>query len=80
MSHVPHDLHREFPADAELLHRLKLSDRHFQTLSESYQDINRDIHRIESEAEPAADERLEELKKRRLALVDEIAALLKKAK
>jgi uncharacterized protein YdcH (DUF465 family) len=80
MSHVPHDLHQEFPADAELLHRLKLSDRHFQTLSERYNQVNHDIHRIESEVEPAADERLEELKKRRLALVDEIAAVLKKTK
>ncbi|MGE0152060.1 MAG: YdcH family protein [Reyranellaceae bacterium] len=80
MSHVPHDLHAEFPADAELLHRLKLGDRHFQTLAQRYQDVNQQIHRIESEVEPASDERLETLKKQRLALVDEIAGVLRKAK
>lgn len=79
MSHVPHDLHAEFPDQAELLHKLKLSDRHFQTLAQRYQDVNGEIHRIESEVAPASDERLETLKKQRLALVDEIAQVLKKA-
>jgi uncharacterized protein YdcH (DUF465 family) len=80
MTHVPHDLHAEFPADTELLHRLKLADRHFQTLAQRYQDVNHQIHRVESEVEPGSDERLEGLKKQRLALVDEIAAMLKKTK
>ena len=80
MSHVPHDLHTEFPKDGELLHRLKLSDRHFQTLAQRYQDVNAEIHRAESEVSPTSDDRLESLKKQRLALVDEIAAVLKKAK
>jgi len=79
MSHVPHDLHAEFPDQAELLHKLKLSDRHFQTLAQRYQDVNGEIHRVESEVAPASDERLETLKKQRLALVDEIAQVLKKA-
>lgn len=80
MSHVPHDLHAEFPKDADLLHKLKLGDRHFQTLAQRYQDVNGEIHRVESEVAPSSDERLETLKKQRLALVDEIAALLKKAR
>ncbi len=80
MSHVPHDLHAEFPDQAETLHRLKLEDRHFQTLAERYQTVNREIHRIETETEAASDERLETLKKQRLSLVDEIAALLSKHK
>lgn len=80
MSHVPHDLHAEFPNDAELLHKLKLSNGHFQTLAQRYQDVNAEIHRVESEVAPTSDERLESLKKQRLALVDEIAQVLKKAK
>ncbi|MGE0659435.1 MAG: YdcH family protein [Reyranellaceae bacterium] len=80
MSHVPHDLHAEFPDHAEALHRLKLEDRHFQTLAERYQTVNREIHRIETETEAASDERLETLKKQRLSLVDEIAGLLSKHK
>lgn len=80
MSHVPHDLHAEFPEDAALLHQLKLNDRHFQTLAQRYQDVNQEVHRVETEVEPASDERLETLKKQRLTLIDEIAALLQKAK
>lgn len=38
--------------------------------------MNREIHRIESEVEAASDERLEALKKERLQLLDEIAAML----
>jgi len=80
MSHVPHDLHAEFPDQTETLHRLKLEDGHFQTLADRYQAVNREIHRIETETEAASDERLETLKKQRLSLVDEIAALLSKHK
>lgn len=76
MSHVPHELHEEFPDAAEALHTLKTSDNHFARLSEEYHVINREIHRIESEVEPASDEVLEDLKKKRLHLKDQIAAML----
>ncbi|WP_221791862.1 YdcH family protein [Aquisediminimonas sediminicola] len=80
MSHTPHDLHAEFPADAEILHRLKLEDRHFQTIADRYHELNRDIHRAESDIEPTSDDRLEELKKQRLALLDEVADIISKTK
>ncbi len=38
--------------------------------------MDREIHRIESEVEAASDERLEALKRERLNLLDEIAAML----
>ena len=76
MTHVPHELHDEFPDDAEALHRLKLENAHFAKLAEAYHEINREIHRIEAEVEPASDQRTEELKKRRLSLKDEIAGIL----
>ena len=80
MSHVAHDLHSEFPADAAALHTLKLADAHFRTLSDRYEEVNKEIHRIEAGVEPAADERLEDLKKQRLALVDEISGMIAKTK
>ena len=80
MSHILHDLHSEFPADTETLHRLKLESRHFQTLSERYHEVNKEIHRIESGVEPASDERLEALKKERLKLLDDIAVMIGQAK
>ncbi|MBE5074061.1 DUF465 domain-containing protein [Erythrobacteraceae bacterium E2-1 Yellow Sea] len=74
--HTPHELHDEFPDDGDLLHRLKMEDAHFQKLAEKYHEVNREIHRIESEVEAASDERAEDLKKQRLALVDEISGIL----
>ncbi|SDT99076.1 YdcH family protein [Stappia sp. ES.058] len=76
MSHVPHELHEEFPDKADALHALKLSNAHFAKLADEYHALNREIHRIETEVEPASDDALEELKKKRLHLKDEIAALL----
>ena len=80
MSHVLHDLHAEFPNDGTILHEMKLSDRHFRTISDRYHDINKEIHRIESEVEAASDERSEELKKQRLVILDEVAGMIAKAK
>ncbi|MTI43701.1 hypothetical protein JM93_01585 [Roseibium hamelinense] len=76
MSHVPHELHEEFPDKTEALHSLKLNDAHFAKLSDEYHVVNKEIHRIESEIEPASDEALEDLKKKRLHLKDQIAAML----
>lgn len=79
MSHVQHALQEEFPEAAATLAHLKTNDAHFAKLSDKYHEINREIHRIETEVEPASDEALESLKKQRLALKDEIAGLLKAA-
>ena len=80
MSHVPHELHDEFPADAELLHQLKLGDPRFHDLAERYHAVNHEVHRIESGLEAASDQRLEDLKKTRLALLDQLAATIAKTK
>jgi uncharacterized protein YdcH (DUF465 family) len=76
MSHTPHDLHSEFPEAGDVLHRLKLEDAHFVTLADRYHEVNGEIHRSEAEVEPVSDEHADELKKRRLALLDEIAAMV----
>ena len=49
---------------------------HFAALAERYHVVNRAIHRAESEVEPVSDEHAEELKRQRLALLDEIAAII----
>jgi uncharacterized protein YdcH (DUF465 family) len=80
MSHVLHDLHAEFPNDVDILHELKVSVRHFRKVSDLYHNVNKEIHRIESEVEAASDERSEALKKQRLLILDEVAAMISKAK
>jgi uncharacterized protein YdcH (DUF465 family) len=63
MSHTPHELADEFPQDVAVIHKLKLEDAHFAKLADAYHDLNREIHRIESEVEAASDDRVETLKK-----------------
>jgi uncharacterized protein YdcH (DUF465 family) len=75
-AHTPHELADTFPEAAAALHRLKLANAHFAQLAERHHVVNRTIHRIETEVEAAGDERLEALKKERLNLLDEIAAML----
>lgn len=79
MTHVPHELSDEFPEAGEALHRLKQENAHFAHLAEQYHEVNREIHRIETEVEAASDERAEELKRRRLELKDQIAEILRAA-
>ena len=76
MTHVPHELAADFPEHVDRLHDLKMNNAHFARLSEEYHTLNREIHRIETGIEPASDERNTELRKRRMQLKDEIAAML----
>ncbi|MCZ8019419.1 DUF465 domain-containing protein [Novosphingobium sp.] len=80
MSNTPHELAAEFPNDHALLHDLKLNNPHFVTLADRYHAVNGEIHRIEAGIENTSDEYAETLKKQRLALVDEISAMLAKAR
>lgn len=76
MSETGRDLHAEFPADSDALHRLKLENEHFRALADHYHDVTNDISRIESGLAPASNERLERLKDQRRRLLDEVAGLI----
>jgi uncharacterized protein len=76
MSHVAHELHEQFPDKAEAIKTLKSDNAHFAKLADLYHEINRAIHRMETDVEPVADETLEQLKKQRLSLMDEITQFL----
>ena len=78
--HTPHELTNIFKRDRELLTRLKQEDAHFVRLADEYHTVNREVHRIEAETEAASDERTEQLKKQRLGLLDEITAIVSKAR
>ena len=79
MSHTPHELADEFPEDHAILHRLKMEDHHYAKLADRYHEVNGEIHRIEAGVETPSDDYTEKLKKKRLALLDEISAIVTKA-
>lgn len=72
--HTPNELSEIFRRDRDLVTRLKRDNAHFARLADEYHEVNREVHRIEAETEAASDERAEALKKRRLALLDDITA------
>ncbi|MEY1557120.1 YdcH family protein [Yoonia sp. R2331] len=76
MSHVPHELHEEFPEFQDQLSALKQADAHFAKLADQYHDVNRAIHRAETDVEPTDDLNLVTMRKQRMTLKDEIYALL----
>ena len=76
MSNTPHELAEEFPEHIDRIHELKQSDAHFAALVDKYHEVNRTIHRMETEIEPVATHTEEDSRKKRLALKDEIAAYL----
>lgn len=76
MSHTPHELAEALPGEAGRISERKTSDPHFARLAEEYHAVNREVHRGETNVEPMDDVRLETLKKRRLALLDQIRGLL----
>ena len=79
MSHTPHELAEEFPGQADLIHELKMKDGDFRHLSERYHELNRAIHRAETNVEPTDQFREEEMRKERMHLKDRIAAKLSAA-
>ncbi|MCM2474811.1 YdcH family protein [Rhizobium sp. CG5] len=79
MSNTPHQLAEEFPEHAAKMHALKMSDTHFAKLFEEYHDVNRAIHRAETDVEPVGDTHMETMRKQRVVLKDEIYGMLTKA-
>ena len=76
MSHTPHELHEEFPELAEKMNGLKQSDAHFVKLADEYHELNRAVHRAETNVEPTDQFNEEEMRKKRAALKDEIYRML----
>lgn len=76
MSHTPHDLHAEFPDATQALHALKTGNEHFGKLAAQYHEVNSEIHRIDAGIEPASDDRTENLKKERLAILDQVSVMI----
>ncbi len=79
MINEAHDFVSEFPEYKDAIHTLKMTNAHFAKLFEEYNQVNKDILRIETGVENASDEHTEQLKKRRLNLKDMLFQTLKQA-
>lgn len=79
MTNIPHELPEAFPDKIGRMHDLRASNARFARLEDEYHGINREIHRVETNIEPRSDFDLENMKKRRLALLDEIARIVNQA-
>lgn len=76
MANTPHELHEEFPDLADKMTALKASDPHFAKLYDQYHEVNRAVHRAETNVEPTDQFGEEDLRKERAHLKDELYRML----
>jgi uncharacterized protein YdcH (DUF465 family) len=72
-----HDLIHEIPEHKERILQLKVSDKHFAKLYDEYNELDQQILRMEEGFETPSDDVLEEVKKKRLYLKDQLVGLIK---
>lgn len=77
MANTPHQLVDEFPAQVDKMHQLKLDNAHFAKLYEEYHEVNRAVHRAETNIEPTDDANENVMRQQRARLKDEIWAMIK---
>lgn len=71
-----HDLHHEFPDMLDAIQVLKQSNARFSRLFDSYHRLTGKVEDLEEHDMPVADFTLEDMKKQRLKLKDELYHLL----
>lgn len=72
----PHDLVSELPEYGARIEALRVSDKQFRDLHDSYNALDTHIQDIELAGTPVDDVHAENLKKRRLVLKDELFKML----
>ena len=77
MSHTPNELIDMFPDHADKIHELKTENSEFSRIFDEYHEVTREIHRGETDVEPMGDFHLEDLRKRRLQMLDRVTSILK---
>lgn len=74
-----HDLIHELPEFREQIRQMKMENAHFAKMFDEYHQHDNEIRRIENGAEVSSDEYIENLKKHRLHLKDQLFTMLKRA-
>ncbi|MCB1932250.1 MAG: DUF465 domain-containing protein [Candidatus Accumulibacter sp.] len=71
-----HDLHHEFPEYLDSIHALKGSNESFGGLYDEYHQLTREVERLEEEDLPVHDFTIENMKKQRVLLKDQMYRML----
>jgi len=66
-----------FPEYRDLITELKTTDRHFLNLFDKHNEIDQKIKNMENHIEPGTHLEIEAMKKEKLALKDELYAILR---
>ena len=66
-----------FPEYRDLITKLKHQDHHFTHLFDKHNELDQKIQNMESQIQPGSHEEIENLKKEKLRLKDDIYAYLK---
>jgi uncharacterized protein YdcH (DUF465 family) len=74
-----HDLLHELPEHRETIHALKTGNAHFARLFEKYHALDRSVRNAEERVAATTEEHEEQLKRQRLALKDELHAMILEA-
>lgn len=77
MSHVPHTLIEEFPDHVDGMRSLKQADAHFERLAREYDEVNRTLHKAETNVSPVSDLEVLRMRKERMHLKDQISRYLR---
>lgn len=80
MLHEKHDLLHELPEHRDTIHHLKVTSTRFSRLFNEYHEVNGEVRRIEMEIEVSSDIYLEDKKKQRLKLKDQLFQMILTAK
>ena len=71
-----HDLIHELPEHKDRIHELKISNEHFRKLFDEYHEVDHEVLRMEEGIETPSDEVLEQAKKKRLHLKDQLYQMI----
>lgn len=71
-----HDLHHDFPEYLDHIHELQASSEQFGDLYDQYHQVTREVERLEEEDVPVDDFTIENMKKQRVWLKDQMYRML----
>lgn len=72
-----HSLVKELPEYKDRIHELKTNNAHFSKLFDEYENVDKEIYRIEEQIETPSDDYTEQLKVKRVQLKDQLVEMIK---